>query len=146
MGMFELIPKAGDEYYFIVNGSSEKYKLPTAVATGLVLSLIPHPQGSFFEIKQNTKDASLKAGYMIGQMQHHIVFRQEFKIDQAEIQGVINTSGLHSGIIQVTVFSNNGIPLAERLCFVNNKEYIQVASVAADTLKMQGEKTGSACN
>ena len=134
MGMFELTPKAGDEYYFIADGSNEKFKLPAAIASGLVLSVIPHPQGSFFEIKQNTTDASLKAGYMIGQMQHHIVFRQEFRSNQTEIQGVINTSGLHSGIIQVTVFSNSGIPLAERLCFVNNKEYIQVAGLVADTL------------
>jgi hypothetical protein len=69
-----------------------------------------------------------------GQMQHHIVFQVDFKVIKEEIQGVINTEQLHSGILHITFFNKDDQPLAERLCFVNNKEYIQKGELITDTV------------
>lgn len=136
MGMFELTPAAGAKYYVEPGGatSEKKIYLPASLEKGIVFSMIPHPQGSFFEIKQHSGDEINRAAYMIGQMQHHVVFRQQFDGKQTEMQGVINTQHLHSGILQVTVFNKDGIPLAERLSFVDNKEYIQPVELVTDTL------------
>lgn len=136
MGMFELQPVSNDGYYAQVNGdaSGEKYFLPSSTDKGVALTLIPHPQGSFFELKQKITDPSFQAAYMIGQMQHHVVFRQNFAAGKEASQGVINTQNLHSGILQVTVFNKDNMPLAERLCFVNNKEYILAAELREDTI------------
>jgi hypothetical protein len=134
MGMFDITPTNGEQYYVIPDGKTERYNLPAATDKGIVLTVIPHPQGSFFEIKQNTGDETFTAAYMIGQMQHHIVFKKNFSVAASSMEGVVNTSSLHSGIMQITVFNKNGMPLAERLCFVNNKEYIQPISLLADTI------------
>ena len=136
MGMFELAPSASTKYYVQLNGdqSLKKYYLPQSVDKGIALTIIPHPQGSFFEIHQQKTDPSFQAAYMIGQMQHHVVFKQQFGAGKEEMQGIINTQHLNSGILQVTVFNKDNIPLAERLCFINNKEYIQPAELIADTI------------
>ncbi len=135
MGVFELDPVQGKQYYAVLNDrQGPSFSLPASTARGIALSIIPHPQGEFFEIKQPKGDSVFHAAYMIGQMQHHVLFRQQFTGVREEMQGVINTQRLHSGILQVTVFNKEGYPLAERLCFVNNKEYIQPAELVADTV------------
>lgn len=136
MGLLVFSPVPGVKYYAILDGASpvSKYYLPESADKGIALSVIPHPQGSFFEIKQKNNDPAFTVAYMIGQMQHHVVFRQDFKTSNEEIQGVINTQHLRSGILQITFFNKDDQPLAERLCFVNNKEYILSGSLLADTL------------
>ncbi len=136
MGIVELIPESGEKYTAMLSEtvSSKAYPLPVIADKGMVLSIIPHPQGGFFEIHQRTDNPSRRAAYMIGQMQHHVLFRQELPIAKDEMQGVLNTEKLNSGIMQVTVFTREGLPLAERLFFVNNKEYIRTAELRTDTL------------
>lgn len=135
MGMFELMVAHGDSYYALLEGSEKRYRLPASLDEGVVFSLMNHPQGSFFELEVKGDDIH-KPAYMIGQMQQEVVFRQEFK---GKSQGVINTKKLHSGILQVTIFNKTGQPLAERICFVNNKEYLQEASLMTDTLSFAGK-------
>jgi hypothetical protein len=136
MGMFELLPSANTKYYILLNGDlgMRKYMLPESTDRGITVTIIPHPQGSFFEIHQRKTEPLFQAAYMIGQMQHHVVFRQDFIANKDELQGVINTQNLHSGVLQITFFNKDGLPLSERLCFVNNKEYIQSAELVADTI------------
>ncbi len=135
MGMFELTPVEGEKYMATVSGPvTQTFILPDPVGKGIALSVIPHPQGNFFEIHQRTNDPSFTAAYLIGQMEQRVVFRHEIKAAKESLQGVIDTRHLHSGILQVTVFNKEGLPLAERLCFVNNREYLQTASLLADTL------------
>lgn len=136
MGMFDIKVADGEEYYAVLNDSvnATKFKLPAIESKGIVITIIPHPQGSFFEIQHKQGDVNFEPAYMIGQMQHQVVFRQNFKAGSKEFQGVINTQNLRSGIMHVTVFNKDGLPLAERLCFVNNKEYVQQAELLIDTL------------
>lgn len=141
MGMFELTPALNEKYYILLEGdaTAKKYYLPEQTARGIAVALIPHPQGNFFEVKQRKDDPAFQVAYMIGQMQHHIVFKQDFKTSKEEMQGVINTRNLHSGILQITFFNKDDQPLAERLCFVNNKEYIQPAELLTDTLSFSAK-------
>ncbi len=133
MGMFDLVPSSS-KYYALIDGNTElKYYLPASVNEGVSLTLIPHPQGQYFEVKQSGQSPQMQPSYMVGQMQHHVVFRKPFGTGKNTLEGVINTQNLHSGILQVTVFNQQGIPLAERLCFVNNKEYLQEAELVTDT-------------
>lgn len=136
MGLFGLTTVPNVKYYAVLDGDvqANKYPLPEQTENGMALSVIPHPQGIFFEIKQRANTPAFNVAYMIGQMQHHVVFRQDFKKDKEEIQGVINTQYLRSGILQITFFNKYDQPLAERLCFVNNKEYILAGNLKTDTL------------
>ncbi len=136
MGMFELTPQGNEKYYVLVEGDAavKKIYLPAQKDKGIAVAMIPHPQGNFFELKQRQDDPAFQVAYMIGQMQHHVVFRQDFKTFREEVQGVIHTQHLHSGILQITFFNKDDQPLAERLCFVDNKEYVQQGKLIADTL------------
>lgn len=135
MGMFDLTPGSGDYYAVAADEpGGPRYPLPPATERGVVLTLIPHPDGQFFELRQKWGDTLHRAAYMVGQMQHHVVFRQEFNSFRESIQGLIKTRDLRSGIMQVTIFNPEGIPLAERLCFVDNGEYRLEASLVPDTV------------
>lgn len=136
MGMFEFTPVSNEKYHAVLDGdaAAKKYDLPEQIQKGIALTVIPHPEGNFFEVKQQKDNPAFQVAYMIGQMQHHIVFKQELKTFKEEIQGVINTKNLHSGILQITFFNKDDQPLAERLCFVNNREYIQQGELVADTI------------
>jgi hypothetical protein len=137
MGLFDLLPVKGEKYHAVINGTADKFYLPEATDKGISLTVIPHPQGSFFEIKQQKGNTDFTAAYILGQMQHQLVFKKEFTGGREEIQGVIDTKNLNSGILQLTVFNKAHLPLAERLVFVDNKEYIQEAELIADSLSFQ---------
>ncbi|HMU45340.1 MAG TPA: hypothetical protein PKC72_03180 [Chitinophagaceae bacterium] len=136
MGMFDIKPGKDSKYYVQLNDDpvSVKYELPAISPSGLVFRLMPNPQGKYFEIYQSSEDVSRRASYMIGQMQHRVVFKMELDPDKKDINGYINTTQLKSGILQATVFNKDGIPLAERLSFIDNKEYIQKAELITDTV------------
>lgn len=136
MGMFDLTPLSNEKYYAVLNDdeTAHKYYLPGQTDKGVVFKIISTERKKYFELLQQINDPFFKAAYMIGQMQHHIVFRQNFPPGKEEITGTIDVSHLSSGILQVTAFNEDGIPLAERLTFIDNGEYIQKAELVADTI------------
>ncbi|HEY6063274.1 MAG TPA: hypothetical protein VIV35_06670, partial [Chitinophagaceae bacterium] len=140
MGMFDLVPLSNEKYYAVLNDdtTAHKYYLPGQTDKGIVFKVISTGRKKYFELLQPVNDPSYKAAYMIGQMQHHIVFRQDFPSGRENITGTIDVSRLNSGILQVTVFNKDNIPLSERLTFVNNGEYIQQAELVPDTINFSG--------
>jgi hypothetical protein len=144
MGLFDFKPLAGEKYYVKLktNLPDKKYFLPEIQQKGIVLSIVHEPNSTLFEIKQNVSDTAFIAAYMIGQMQHHIIFKKEFSKKEDFVNGAINTKNLPSGIMQITVFNKDDIPLSERLIFVNNNEYWLSANIKTDTLDF----TEGACN
>ncbi|HLG38816.1 MAG TPA: hypothetical protein VI461_04070 [Chitinophagaceae bacterium] len=136
MGYFDLTAEERSNYYAVLNGdpSGQKYFLPPPTTSGVVFRIISNGPTKSFEILQRSDHPLFKAAYMIGQMQHHVVFKKSFKENDEELTGIIPVSSLSSGILHVTVFNKDGLPLAERLTFVDNKEYIQGGDVIADTI------------
>ncbi len=136
MGIFDINPSKQVKYYVSLKDdlSFTKYFLPDVSVSGIVFRLLPKPQGRYFELYQQPGDLSLKPDYMIGQMQHHVVFKMKLDGEKNDINGFINTQQLNSGVLQVTIFNKQGMPLAERLSFIDNKEYLQKAEVIIDTV------------
>jgi len=135
MGVFGLNPVAGEKYTAVITEPvTRRVELPGAVKKGVVMSVIPHPRGNFFEIRHSAGDPVFEPAWMIGQMQHRVVFRHDFPAGKNAYEGLIDTRHLHSGILQLTVFNRQGLPLAERLCFVNNQEYLQPVILEEDTV------------
>ncbi len=136
MGMFDFKPEAGERYYVKLkkNIRNQKYYLPEVQNKGIVVSIINELDKSSFEIKQKPSDVNFTAAYMIGQMQHHVAFKKDFTKQEELLNGIIDTKNLPSGIMQITVFNKADIPLAERLIFINNHEYILKTDVNHDTL------------
>ncbi|HEY6503987.1 MAG TPA: hypothetical protein VIZ28_08445 [Chitinophagaceae bacterium] len=136
MGYFDMIAEEKNTYYAVLDNdpSGQKYYLPISTTKGVVLRIISIGQTKQFEILQRHDDPVFRAAYMVGHMQHHLVFKTELKEGKDEMTGTIQTSNLSSGILHITVFNKEGMPLAERLTFVDNKEYIQPGDILFDTL------------
>jgi hypothetical protein len=136
MGYFDLAADEKANYYAVLIGdpSGKKYSLPKITTKGVVLRVINTGVTKQFEILQRNDDPFFKAAYMVGQMQHHMVFKTEFKESKNEMTGTIRTDNLSSGILQITVFNKNNQPIAERLTFVDNREYIQNGELLTDTI------------
>lgn len=155
MGVFSLLPIAGEKYYAIKPDTKERYPLPESTVKGVAVQLRQSDRGIAFKIEQPGNNRAFEPAYMIGQMQNRSVFRKDFHTNKNTVNGVVQTTSLPSGILQITVFNDNNIPLAERLVFVNNREYILPAQVIANSndvrkrklnqfsLKLQGSISGS---
>ncbi len=137
MGTFDVDATNGATYYAVLSDNNNKqYPLPQPTDKGIVFSLLKGPDAIHFDIRQKKGDPVFNAAYMIGQMQHQVVFVQPFKEGVEKLGGMIKTNNLRSGILHITVFNKAGLPLAERLSFVNNREYIQQAELKTDTLRL----------
>ncbi|MBZ4192224.1 hypothetical protein [Niabella beijingensis] len=136
MGLFTLVPQPAETYYVVLDQNPAKqYPLPAATARGITFSIANSPKGKQFKIEhpQNVPE-EFRAAFMIGQMGNQVLFKQPLQQGKDLIGGVIQTSNLLSGILHVTVFNKDNMPLAERLTFINNKEYILPGELVEDTL------------
>ncbi|MBO9620902.1 MAG: hypothetical protein J7539_17915, partial [Niabella sp.] len=135
MGLFALVPLTGETYYVSLdNNPAKQYALPAATNKGVTFSVTNTAKGKQFKIER-TADApeAFRPAYMIGQMQNQVIFKQPLKQDKDQLGGVIQTSNLLSGILHITVFNKDDMPLAERLTFVDSKEYILPGTLSVDT-------------
>lgn len=123
MGRFKLTPVKGNTYQATWDGKS--FPLPIAADKGMALH-IENKTGIVRYTYTSTGGNSFMPAYMIGQMQHQVLFKQSVK---GNASGTVNTSGFHSGILQITFFNEEGMPLAERLTFIDNNEYRVSASL-----------------
>ncbi len=58
-------------------------------------------------------------------MHQHLVYKARINLDENYMSGgTIPTAQLPSGVLVLTLFDANMIPLAERVVFVNNHEYL----------------------
>lgn len=78
MGLFDLSPVTGGKYHAVIKGISDKYYLPDVIEKGISLTVIPHPQEAF-EIKQQKGNSDYTAAYILGQMQHQLVFKKNLQ-------------------------------------------------------------------
>ena len=139
MGIIDIETEDNQGYFVVLDNSpnAQKYFLPSPVTRGVVFRLLPGDDGIHFEISQQKNEPVFNVAYMIGQMQHHVVFSQPFKAGGETLTGIIKTDNLASGILHITLFNKDGVPLAERLSFVNNREYIQKGNLVLDTINLQ---------
>lgn len=141
MGYFDLPVQKNTSYYAVAdNGNGERYSLPSQTENGVVLRVFNTGSGKQFEVVQTGDNPVFKAAYIVGQMQHHTVFTKTLPDTKNEHNGMIQTNNLLSGIMQITVFNKNNQPIAERLTFVNNKEYIVPVTLTTDTLNLNSRQ------
>ena len=132
MGVFDMTPAGGEKYYAEING--RKYDLPDATKNGIAFSIDDEGAHKRFTIQELADNGVFQAAFMIGQIQNKVLFRQELNIKNNRISGRIPVNSIPSGVLHITVFNKNNMPLAERLTFIDNKEYILPASIITDSL------------
>lgn len=136
MGTFTITPKKGEKYYALLKGDDQEFMLPEPVDNGVILQVSGTNERKDFKIIVGGKNEVFRPAYLVGQIQNHIIFKQKLQPEKNEITGFVKTGELYSGILQLTVFNKDDMPLAERITFVNNREYVLDAVFKTDTINV----------
>jgi hypothetical protein len=129
MGKFLLTPDKGDSLTAIWKddqGIEHRTGLPAARATGVVLRAITGNQKVLFSVARSTDGGpELKRLTIIGHMHQHLIYKARINLDDNYMSGgTIPTGQLPSGVMVLTIFDENMMPVAERVVFVNNHDYV----------------------
>jgi len=129
MGKFLLTPDKGDSLTAVwkdEQGIEHRTGLPAARATGAVLRAITGNQKVLFSVARSADGGpELKRLTIIGHMHQHLVYKARINLDDNYMSGgTIPTGQLPSGVMLLTLFDVNMIPVAERVVFVNNHDFL----------------------
>lgn len=128
MGFFFLTPKEGDALtakWKDDKGKSYSTELPTAKSSGITMQVVPSKNNRIFSVTAPATEAvAVGKVHLIGTMYQHEIFKVTKDISSGTAQGVIPTQDLPSGILTITVFNDHWVPLAERITFIDNREYL----------------------
>ena len=127
MGSIHITYSKGESYtakWYDEQNTAHTTALPSANAVGASIEIIPANGKKTFVIRR-TEDApdNMKQVHIVATMHQQPVYMANANLDQTtSIGGSIPTSELVSGVMQVTLFSSDWKPMAERVCYVNNEE------------------------
>lgn len=145
IGKVQFKPIAGKKYIAELETTAGKriYSLPEVQTSGINLKVQDEKGGKKFQLSRGNKEKEkFETILLVVQINNHVV--NEFEVafeDYPSIIGHILTDSLPSGILHFTVFTQDHLPLAERITFVDNGEYRGHAFVVP--AKTSLEKRGS---
>jgi len=128
MGFFFIFPKPGESFtakWKDEKGTEHVSELPSIKQTGVSLQVAISGDKRNFLVSASPEIAStLGSLHLVGTMNQHEIFKLTKDISSGSIKGIIPTVDLPSGILTITVFDSHWTPLAERITYVNNQEFL----------------------
>lgn len=139
MGAFLLEPQLGKTYFAIIDkdSSNTKYPLPGVEDKGIHLTVQSDSDQISFSIRCPTPDSASQPSFLALQMGNKKVYGVPLEKNNHVINGTIPVRDFPSGVARLSVFNQDTSLLAERLCFIDNKEYILQASFAITLLNKE---------
>jgi len=142
MGIFSLIPIAGESYqlnWTDENANKGTSSIVQAKAQGVVLHVTMDNEKAY-AIVERTVDvpANFKKMNLLVHQNQHIIYSVAFKGEERMIQKAsLPIDELPTGIVTFSLFTNDWLPIAERILFVNNRLHefnaqvnVQIANLA----------------
>lgn len=128
MGKFRLTPAPDLAYKAVwkdAQGKTQQSALPAAKKKGIVLSAYLAPDAIQFTIKrQEDGGADYPSVTIVAQSQQQMVYQAIANLSKSSgVRASIPLENIATGIVQVTIFSEDNKPLAERILFVNHQDY-----------------------
>ncbi len=141
IGKVQFKPQAGKKYIAEVETDAGKriYSLPEVIPSGINLKVQDEKGGKRFQLSRSDKDKGQFDNLLvIAEINNHIVYETEIAFENyPSVIGHLVTDSLPSGILHFTVFNKDGVPLAERLSFVDNGEYRSNAELVIEKAGME---------
>ncbi|MHA4808181.1 hypothetical protein ACX0G9_08735 [Flavitalea flava] len=128
LGKFLLTPEKSDSliaFWKDELGIEHRTPLPSVKTTGAVLKAILNNDKVLFSVAR-TGDGGPEYKHLtiIAHMHQHLVYKAKVNLDANFMSGgTIPVGQLPTGVLQITVFTDADQPVAERVIFVNNREY-----------------------
>jgi hypothetical protein len=134
MGSFELESKSNETYYIDwidEYGTKHSTAIPTAKTTGTAIEVETLEGKCLVLVKRTaTVNDNYKTMYLVATMNQQMVYRSKINFtSRTAVSGDIPTTNLPSGILQITLFTEDWKPVAERIAFVNNNDYEFIPSI-----------------
>ena len=127
MGKFLLALDKPEIFYALWKddkGIEQRTDLPAVKATGITLRVLNAKQKLIFSVSRSAESVDIQKVIVIAHMNQQMIYKAIVNLKDVLISGGnIATDQLPTGILQVTVFDLNQMPLAERVSFINNHSY-----------------------
>lgn len=128
MGFFNIKPGVKELYkasWKDAAGKNQQTPLPAAKKEGYVLMVTQDASTIKFLISRPEGEVAADAAVtVVGQMQQQLVYMAKANISKGPtVRGSIPVENIPAGILQISVFSADKKPLAERIVFVNKQDY-----------------------
>lgn len=125
MGTFSFTPTKATNYLSNISGTGGamlQFKLPKTNEEGVTISVINTSASRVTVLLNRAEVKKEKYGKLkiVGQINGRIVYAQLLNIDEGQVAAAISKKNLPAGIMQITLFSENDMPLCERLVFIEN--------------------------
>lgn len=132
MGFFQLTPESGKSYQAKItypDGSESTIKLPVASDNGYVLSVY-NTESDTILVRIRAGAETLKGGEqnvgLIAQTGGVVYFGSQITVSKPTISIPIPAKDFPSGIMQFTLFSAAGVPINERVIFVQRNDRMDI--------------------
>ncbi|HEX6181366.1 MAG TPA: hypothetical protein VFZ47_08975, partial [Chitinophagaceae bacterium] len=139
MGVFTFTPRSGELYTASVSAPGDRtnlFNLPTPLPEGVVLTVNnDNPNRIFVQVNRSeTNKAKYNELLLVAQTNYEVIFTAKLDFEAGMTGAPISKKDLPPGIMQITIMNMQGLPLAERLVFVNNVETPSAATLRLDTV------------
>ncbi|MBN8836094.1 MAG: hypothetical protein J0I09_02450 [Sphingobacteriia bacterium] len=133
MGFFTITPEANKVYHSnikVSGGASLQFKLPLPVeGISLKVDNSNNNRISVFIKRTETVAAVYNKVKLVAQIDGKLVYGQMLNLNEGQFVASISKKNMPPGILQITLFSENDLPLAERLAFISNYSIVSPAFV-----------------
>lgn len=141
MGTIRLKPEPGEQYmaeWKDALGITQYTVLPAAKSSGIVLTVNNQSAIPLFSIeRQPVSEERFKKLSIVATMNQQLVYRAVANLsEKPTLKASLPSSNFVSGILRLTVFDADRQPVAERILFINNAEYLLETQVNLDTLNL----------
>ncbi len=121
LGVLNFIPQDGKMYYASIdyNGNEEHYPLPKALLQGYGLSVINQGENIVIHPFSNN-ESGLKGTFLVAHQRGQTIFQKYQEEELADYSILLNAADFDDGVVHLTLFDSTGVPVSERLFFVNN--------------------------
>jgi hypothetical protein len=127
MGVFHLTPQRGKLYKAMIENYEREIILPQVKDSGLAISVNNSSESNDIIVRIQTTDyASIKTIYILAQTRGIVCYSARADLSTNIAVAKIPKTAFPSGITQITVTDRSGIPIAERLIFVDQKDQMTI--------------------
>jgi hypothetical protein len=140
MGVFPLLPESGKTYHAKIRaGGLTEFvvPLPGVLPKGFVMSVVDKRDSLQLIIAANGVILSEKKNtsfYLIGQSTGKVYFTTTGNIGEARISATVDKARFPTGIARFTLFSEEGLPLCERIAFIRNTDTLTFNMAASASI------------
>ena len=128
MGSFSLLPEAGKSYYVILDQEWElKYDLPQPKDEGVSMYLMNVPQLKDVRFKISNSGFQAETIHIVAHCRGLTTYAASAAFNAPDITGLIPKNSFLPGVNFITIFNEDGLPLAERAFYIDSIPEIQLA-------------------